>query len=131
MKDFVEIRPVRADGDSFSPVYDKKTHAARKSRVNGPGDIEFLDNPDFVAGAYVNLRHCHVSAAMAQAGLEMAPGITHHLPLDRAKVMFPEFVMAIEPAKDPHQGRLMAIAVKEAVAAAKRGGATHIEICIS
>jgi hypothetical protein len=132
-KDFVEIQPVTQSGEVFSPAYGPEARASTHVDVQGPGKLDVRDNPGFVDGAYANLRHAAARKAIEAAGFPFSVGATYRIPVEAAESRFPAFVTTSEDMGKPEYGALvpMSDAVRRAIAAARRAGASHIEIAIS
>lgn len=133
LKDFVEIQPVRLEGNEFVPVYGETCRAFSRLDVSEPGTLDFTPNPDFVDGAYENLKHADARPAMTAAGLSMSPGTVHHVPLDRVEELFPVYSLVADADGYPSASRIqpMAMAMQAALTAARKADAPYIEIRIS
>ncbi|MFZ3584424.1 hypothetical protein ACOI1H_20005 [Loktanella sp. DJP18] len=132
--DFAEIEPVAYDGQTAASVYGIEARAAGAMIVEGPGLFDIASNPDFVSGAYANLRHHQVRDTLKFWGLACEPGLTHLVPLPLAGTVAISFDIATGRAFSVTYGEgelAFTSAMLVAAAAAKGTGATHIAVRIS
>ena len=126
--DIVEIEPVRREGEAFSPIFDATARSAQNVLVE-TGDLDLVDNPDHVPGAYVNLRHHQARSELQSLGLDLAPGLTHHVPLS----LVGELPFLVDLEADGYgtlQSGRLATEIGKAGEAGLRRGATHVAIRI-
>lgn len=126
-KDFVEIYPVRLINKEPVPVYDNSARGQSKMLVSDSGDLDYVANPNYVSGAYENLRHHQLQKEIEARGLTFEVGASHLLPItdDLAKgtiTFFDEFRF--------HEAKLPGL-LAAAAQAGRLSGATHVEIKIS
>ena len=132
-KDFVEIRPVTLKGDAFVTVFGDEDRAPSKVSGVRAGTFDLVENPQHVPGAYANLRHYRSRRSLEAAGLSAEVGTTHHLTLEDAVRLFAlqALTASADGAIDFGSVDHLAASVRQAVVAARTGGASHIEIAIS
>lgn len=132
-KDMIEIQPVILGEAGPAPVYTEAARGSSRAKVARPGTLELRPNPEYVPGAYANLRHFEVRHDIKELGLAFDLGKTHLVPLEVAA----EYARKTRPRVEfmsngdvIHLGRLGGI-LGDAVRAGQRACATHIEIKIS
>jgi len=130
MKDFVEIYPVTETKEGFVPVYDDAARSANTLDVTGPGKFDFSSNPDFVHGAYVNLRHHAVREAIEARGLTFKEGETHRIEID-SETIYLQTNTYVAGTPNLQTSGLLAGSIGAAARAGAKRGATHVEIKIS
>lgn len=134
-RDFVEIEPVRLEGDTVEALYDDRHRGHSKMNVAGPGDLSLEANPDYVAGAYANLRHHQARQALGRAGFDCTPGLVHLFPIEVAGMISTCVDLETDGAgnlvTDLRAEATFASAMSSAATAAAKGNATHIAVRIS
>jgi hypothetical protein len=130
MKDFVEIYPVTETAQGFTPIYDDSNRAPSEMFVDGPGSFDLTPNPDYVEGAYQNIRHYQARSEIEARGLIFEEGQTHRLPIDDALLALRtnSFTLIDGNIKT---SSLVDGFIGQAARAGAAGGATHVEIKIS
>jgi hypothetical protein len=131
---FVEIEPVMFDGEVVIPIFGEEARASSKMEITGPGDFSLNANPNYVNGAYENLKHHQARDILVARNLECTPGVTHLIPV--SKITHLSMSFNIETAGDfsvidGQQNFAFSNALISALTAGNARGATHVAIKIS
>jgi hypothetical protein len=126
-KDFVEIYPVRNTDKGSVPVYDESARGNSKLILAQGADFGFNENPNYVQGAYENLRHHVLRDEIEAYGLPFVVGTSHLLPIDDNLTEG----QIITTNQGEFLDGILAGLIGRAARAGRLAGATHVEIKIS